>query len=367
MEGRPMAGPQDTTGRLRQVTRRQFTGAVGLGLTAVGASFAVAGCGSGARTTPARPTVAPRAAPSTTPPLPPPEGPLLDPFTGEPVKALGPVLAVKIDNIVYARPQTGLRSADIIYVIPVEGGLTRFMAVYSSHFPPVIGPVRSARQSDLDLLRQFGRPAFAWSGATPHLVPFIERAPVVDLYALTVGGYFRSASRVAPYNLYADTRQLLAEAKGASKARDIGFRFGAAPAGGTPAASCSVKYPAASCTFRWSAQDRRWLLWMDGAPAMATEGGQLGGSTVIVQYTRIATSRFEEYGGRPPYAKSIGSGKAVVLRDGRAYTVRWSRPGKGTGTTYTLPDGQQMLFAPGQTWVVLAPDSHASYLNAAKV
>jgi len=364
MEDGPMAGPQDTTGRSRQVTRRQFTTAVGLGLTAAGASFTVAGCASGTNT---RPAVAPRAAPSTRPPLPPPPGPLLDPLTGEPVKALRPVLAVKIDNIVYARPQTGLRSADIIYVIPVEGGLTRFMAVYSSHFPPVIGPVRSARQSDLDLLSQFGRPAFAWSGATPHLVPFIERAPVVDLYALTVGGYFRSASRAAPYNLYADTRQLLAEAKGASKARDIGFRFGAAPAGGTPAASGSVKYPAASYTFRWSARDRRWLVWMDGAPAMATEGGQLGGSTVIVQYTRIATSRFEEYGGRPPYAKSIGSGKAVVLRDGHAYTVRWSRPNRGTGTTYTLPDGQQMLFAPGQTWVVLAPEGPSSYLNAARV
>ena len=103
------------------------------------------------------------------------------------------MLAVKIDNIVYARPQTGLQSADLVYVIPVEGGLTRFMAVYSSHIPPVVGPVRSARQSDLDLLRQFGRPAFAWSGATPHLVPFIERAPVVDLYALQVGGYYRSS------------------------------------------------------------------------------------------------------------------------------------------------------------------------------
>jgi hypothetical protein len=360
-------GPQDTTRRLRQVTRRQFTGAVGLGLTAVGTSVAVANCGSATRTASARPAVTPRSAPSTAPPPPPPPGPLLDPFTGEPAKALRPVLAVKIDNIVYARPQTGLQSADIIYVIPVEGGLTRFMAVFSAHLPPVIGPVRSARQSDLDLLSQFGRPAFAWSGATPHLVPFIERAPVVDLYALTAGGYFRSGSRPAPYNLYADTKQLLAEAKGASKARDIGFRFGAAPAGGTPAASGSVKYPAASCTFRWSAKDRRWLLWMDGAPAMATEGGQLGGSTVIVQYTRIATSRFEEYGGRPPYAKSIGSGKAVVLRDGRAYTVRWSRPHRWTGTTYTLPDGQRMLFAPGQTWVVLAPEGPGSYLNAAQV
>ena len=145
------------------------------------------------------------------------------------------MLAVKIDNIVYARPQTGLQSADLVYVIPVEGGLTRFMAVYSSHVPPVIGPVRSARQSDLDLLRQFGRPAFAWSGATPHLVPFIERASIVDLYALQVGGYYRSQSRVAPYNLFANAKQLLAEAHGASKARDIGFRFGAMPANTAPA------------------------------------------------------------------------------------------------------------------------------------
>jgi hypothetical protein len=359
-----MAAPQDTTGPQRQVTRRQFTAAIGLGLTAAGTSFAVAGCASRTSTTPARPAVA---APSTTAAPTPPKGPLLNPFTGKPVKARRSVLAVKIDNIVYARPQTGLHSADIIYVIPVEGGLTRFMAVYSSHFPPLVGPVRSARQSDLDLLSQFGRPAFAWSGATPHLVPFIERAPVVDLYALTAGGYFRSASRVAPYNLYANTRQLLAEAKGASKARDIGFRFGAPPAGAAPAASYSVKYPAASYTFRWSAKDKRWLTWIDDAPAMATEGGQLGGSTVIVQYTQIATSRFEEYGGRPPYAKSIGSGKAVVLRDERAYTVRWSRPNQTSGTTYTLPNGQRMLFAPGQTWVILAPDSHASYLNAASV
>jgi len=288
-------------------------------------------------------------------------------LTGEPVRALEPVLAVKIDNIVDARPQTGLQSADLIYVIPVEGGLTRFMAVFSSHLPPVVGPVRSARQSDLDLLYQFGRPAFAWSGATPHLVPFIERARVADLYALQVGGYYRDPNRVAPYNLYAHTRQLVAEARGASKARDIGFRFGAQPAGGKGVASYSVKYPAASYTFRWSAKDKRWLAWIDGAPAKATEGGQLGGSTVIVQYTQIATSRFEEYGGRPPDAKSVGSGTAVVLRDGRAYTVHWSRPTLEGGTTYTLLDGRRMLFAPGQVWVVLAPENHASYVNAAKV
>jgi hypothetical protein len=292
---------------------------------------------------------------------------LFDPFTGEPVKKLSPVLAVKIDNIAAARPQTGLQSADLVYVIPVEGGLTRFMAVYSSHVPPVIGPVRSARQSDLDLLRQFGRPAFAWSGATPHLVPFIERAPLVDLYALLVGGYYRVGFRVAPENLYANPRTLLREAPHASKARDIGFRFGQLPAGGRAIRSLTVRYPATTITFRWSAKAQRWLLWMDGAPGRAAEGGQLGGSTVIIQYTRIATSRFHEYGGRPPYATSVGSGKAVILRNGRAFNVHWSRPNLNSGTTFTLANGKRMQFDPGQVWVVLAPDNHASFLNAGTV
>src|SRR5205807_4662579 len=79
---------------------------------------------------------------------------VLSPFTGEPVKGLGPVLAVKIDNIRQARPQTGLSRAEIVYVLPVEGGLSRFLAIFSARVPPVIGPVRSARETDLQLLRQ---------------------------------------------------------------------------------------------------------------------------------------------------------------------------------------------------------------------
>ena len=378
-----MDGPRDAAGapRRRESLRKRLasrpsrpsvTVATVLGAAASIALLTVLAFALGGSPARARPVAAaaPRPHPSSTPrPAPPAprQGPLLDPFTGERVKALGPVLAVKIDNIVYARPQTGLRSADIVYVIPVEGGLTRFLAVFSSRIPPVVGPVRSARQSDLDILRQFGRPAFAWSGATPHLVPFIERAPIADLYALLVGGYYRDPNRIAPYNLYASTRQLMSEAPHASKARDIGFRFGALPAGGRAVTSYSVKYPAASYTFRWSATDKRWLTWIDGAPAEATEGGQLGGSTVIIQYTQISTSRFLEYGGRPPYARSVGSGQAVILRNGRAYAARWSRPALADGTTYTLPDGKRMLFAPGQVWVVLAPDNHASYVNAAAV
>ena len=149
---------------------------------------------------------------------------LLSPFTGEPVKALGRVVVVKIDNIVQARPPTGLTSADIVYLLPVEGGLSRIFAVFSSRFPKIIGPVRSAREDDLQLLRQFGRPGFAYSGATPHLLPFIARARVVNLY--DTPAYFRDGSRVAPHNLYAYSNMLRAEERGASTAHDIGFWFG---------------------------------------------------------------------------------------------------------------------------------------------
>jgi hypothetical protein len=279
---------------------------------------------------------------------------LRSPFTGEPVSSLHRVLAVKIDNIVSARPQTGLARADIVYVLPVEGGLSRLMAIFSSRYPPVVGPVRSAREDDLQLLRQFGRPAFAYSGATPRLLPYIHRtARIVDLYAGRTSGYYRDLSRVAPYNLYAHTRQLLAQAPGAGTARDIGFRFGPPPAGGKVSRPVSVSYPAASIRFTWSAAKGRWLVTMDGTPAVTSGGVRLSAATVVIQHTTVRTSRFKEYGFRPPYAESVGSGTTLVLRDGRAWAGHWSRPTANGGTTFTTAAGQPMTFARGPVWVVL--------------
>ncbi len=283
-----------------------------------------------------------------------PAGNSASPFTGEPVTSMNRVLAVKIDNIAQARPPTGLTKADIVYVLPVEGGLSRILAIFSSRFPPVVGPVRSAREDDLELLRQFGQPAFAYSGATPVLLPYIHRnARIVDLYAGIAGGYYRDPSRVAPYNLYAHTRRLLAQSGDASKAHDNGFRFGPAPAGGRPATSVPVAYPAASFTFTWSAAKGRWLVSMDGTPAGTADDGQLSAATVVIQHTTVRTSRFLEYGSHPPYAESTGSGTAVVLRNGKAYQARWSRPDADGGTTFTTADGRPMTFAHGPVWVVL--------------
>ncbi len=294
-----------------------------------------------------RPTVAPRK-----------KHRLVSPFTGEPVKSLRRVLAVKIDNIVYARPQTGLTEADIVYVLPVEGGLTRFLAVFSSHFPPVIGPVRSARRDDLQLLGQFGRPAFAFSGAQGQLLPVVEHARIVNLYAGVTNGYYRDYSRIAPYNLFATTRVLLAQSRRASKAHNIGFKFGPAPAGGRVTKSATVTYPSARYTFTWSAHRHRWLVSMDGVPAKTTAGRRFSPVTVVIQHTIVRKSGYLEYGYPPPYAETVGHGTAVVLRNGKAYKVRWSRRYWNGGTTFTTTSGHPMNFAPGQVWILLVGNRH---------
>ncbi len=326
-------------------------------LTAVGAAVVVALAVGIAyaihHDTAGRLALAPKPAPAHS--AKPPAGPLRSPFTGELVHRLKRVLAVKIGNTLPERPATGLARADIVYLIPVEGGLSRIMAVFSSHYPRVIGPVRSARQDDLQLLRQFGRPAFAWSGAQPQLVPVVEHSRIVDLYAAKASGYFRTVDRVEPYNLYANTRVLLKQAPHASVARNIGFRFGPPPGGGHPRRSESVSYPAASFRFRWSPARGRWLIWMDGAPAISTAAGQLSAPTIVIQRVVVGLSRFLEQGPMmPPDAETVGSGTATVLRNGQAFQARWSRPAADGGTTFTTDSGKPMTFARGPVWIVLA-------------
>lgn len=287
------------------------------------------------------------------PPSPPAAGVL--PFTGLPGRP-GPVLAVKIDNVGPARPHTGLGSADIVYAEQVEAGQSRLLAVFSSRLPQEAGPVRSARESDLELLRQFGRPALAYSGAQSKLLPLIHAAPV---YELTPGGtgagaFFRGGDRAAPHNLYLRPAQALAAAPDASRAHDIGFRFGAAPAGGQPVAERSVSFPAARFGFTWSADRDRWLVSMDGRAAVTTDGGRIGAATVVIQDVTVRSSRFQDRGGNvSPYTETVGSGSALVLRDGRAYDARWSRPSAAEGTSFTTPGGSPLAFARGPVWVVL--------------
>ncbi|CAL9390026.1 Putative lipoprotein YerB [Streptomyces sp. enrichment culture] len=268
--------------------------------------------------------------------------------------ATGPsALAVKIDNAAAARPHTGVDAADVVYAEQVEGGLSRLMAVYATRLPETVGPVRSARESDLELLRQFDSPTLAFSGAQKKLLPLIDKAP---LRAKTPGNstdaFFRGSGKPAPHNLYLRPGRILPEAPGQA-ALTTGFRYGPAPEGGTATDSRAVRYPAARFTFTWSDSRDRWLVGMDGAPATTADGQRMTAATVVVQYVNVRESAFRDFlGNNTPYTETVGSGKATVLRDGRAWEVDWKREKAPDGTSFTTGDGTPVNFAEGQVWVV---------------
>lgn len=281
------------------------------------------------------------------------------PLTGMAAPSDAPVLAVKVDNSPAGRPWTGVEDADVVYVEPVEGGTTRLLAVFSSRMPASVGPVRSARESDVTLLAAYGRPALAFSGSAPELAGTLAGASLVPLTPATVGDAFRrDDDRRAPVNLYADPAALLAAAGDASPPRDIGFRFGALPSGGEVVRHRDVTVGSAELGLTWDAVRGRWLVEPGGGdPAVPATGGEpIGAATVLVQRVTTRPSAIRDAAGAvSPYAVTTGEGEAEVLRDGRAFPARWSRPTPTDPTVVVGPDRLPVAFAPGPVWVLLVP------------
>ncbi|HEY7593603.1 MAG TPA: DUF3048 domain-containing protein [Actinophytocola sp.] len=290
------------------------------------------------------PTTTTSAAPPTTPtprPAPVPRG--------------TPVLAIKIDNVADARPQTGVGSADVVYVEPVEGGLTRLLAIYAGRPPRVVGPVRSARRTDIQLLAQYGRPVLAYSGAAPELLPSLHRAHLVNAPPVRARSAFhRNGARPAPHNMYVRPANL---PRGARAPAWPPLAMGTAPGGGRPTSRQDVGFRAAHYTFTWSAHRHRWLVSLDGRPLISTESGRVTAATVVIQRVKLtARERIEDARGAvSPVAATVGHGRAFVLRDGRRFTGTWSRPRPRAPTRFHTVAGLDLPLARGPAWVLLVP------------
>lgn len=272
----------------------------------------------------------------------------------------GPILAVKIDDTAPAHPQAGLEDADIVYIEQVEGGLTRLAAIFSSKIPAVIGPVRSARISDIEILEQYGRVAFAYSGAQSKLLPVIAAANVENLGAQRQSPQIYSTDplRRAPTAMMLQAQKLMANVAKAQLpiaiSKSIGWSFGDKPESGTAISSVKVSWPANSYDATWSAQEKRWLLSQRGAPDLSASGLQLGPTTFVIQLVSITNSiYYDKVGGVTPYSATVGTGKGYVLRDGLAIAANWSRPSGEQGTTWKTAAGDEIKFAPGQVWIAL--------------
>ena len=217
------------------------------------------------------------------------------PLSGLPGGAGQPVVMVKIDNVGPARPHTNISKADLVYVEQVEGGLTRIAALYNSNFPSKVGPVRSARISDLEILEQFDRPGFAYSGANKALLPKIAKKPLVRFGpSLNGAKYSRDSSRRIPHNLMLNLSATVKAGKSKlGAAKDIGFIFSeTAPAGGKATSTFKASWPSSSVSGKWNGSG--WAIALDNkAQKDRATGNAVVAQTVVVQ---LVTQTVSGYG-----------------------------------------------------------------------
>lgn len=291
------------------------------------------------------------------------KAPALNPLTGAGEVPKGAVVGVKLDNSPLSRPyHKGLGEAALVYQELMEGGATRFLAIYAPAIGAEVGPIRSVRESDLELLTQFGQIPLGASGANTGVLASVAKAEKAGVlldanYERVPGVYRKAERRKDAINFYASPAALDAARPGGTWPKDIGLRFGALPPGaGLAAARASVRFSKiARVTLQYDAASGRY--------AVLQDGDRLKGAApanVVIQHVTIRESPYVDVlGNRSPYTVTVGGGPAVVLRDGRRLSGTWTRPTQPSGTRLLDDKKRDILLKPGPTWFLLVPSGAA--------
>ncbi|HUQ16342.1 MAG TPA: DUF3048 domain-containing protein [Candidatus Saccharimonadales bacterium] len=345
--------------------------------SACGGGAAPTSAGSPAVSAPAAPTAtaaATKAAPTVAPTPTPTPKPVVWPLTG--LKADDPAaikrrpLNIRLPNDPNARPQYGLSKADLVFEMIVEGGVTRYSAIFHSRDVDSVGPIRSYRFSDL-YLTQMLKGALVASGATVEerdaVTESVRVGNMISVDAERDGRpYFRVSFRVAPNNLFTSTqadREAVNRAGGAGPVDVPALAFlpstdheatAGGFAGSVPARTATVPFQAWPATFTWDEGSKGFRRSQQGAQTVDGDGsGAILARNVIVMTTDITTTSVIEdsLGSRGLDYRMTGGGPATVFRDGRRQDGTWKRDGVLDMFSFSNQAGEKILLSPGQSWI----------------
>jgi len=283
-----------------------------------------------------------------------------EPLTGivlsDPSQALTrPALIVKIDNASGARANhSGLANADIVFEEIVEGSITRFAAVFHSQGSDPVGPIRSGRSQDVDMLSSFNRPLFAWSGGNPGVTRLIYESSLVSI---SVGqqssAYYRGPGNV-PHNLYSSTERLWALTLfGHPGPPSLQFEYLGPDETfvGEPVEAVDIKMGGIDVTWEWASDLGVFLRRQEGSPHVDKVNGRIAATNVVMPVVKYQPSQVDA---RSPEAQTVGNGPVYVVSDGQHIAGRWFRETQESPFILTDADGTPIKLRPGKTWVELA-------------
>jgi len=296
----------------------------------------------------------------------------IDPLTGlpptSPAAEKRPALAVKVDNVQGAWPQAGLNQADIVYDLPVEGGLTRLLAIFHSADVPVIGPIRSARPVDADILHLLGHSYFAFSGGTSSdLSPINDHSNATPMWwDVTPSLFVIRHDHAVPHQVFGTTAMLYAGGEARSPSTTppppmFSYQV-AVPTNAVPASTVTAQYSAATAAWTWNGT--QYLRNQSGHADLLIDGSQVTATNVVVMSVSVRnTSAHDSHGTVVPLPVVIGSGQVWVFRNGVVIHGTWSRPNENSPLKLQTTAGQVIPLMPGRTWVEVLPNSSLPRIN----
>ena len=351
-----MASPDDSHRRARRPLTWGALSAVGL------AGLVLSACTASSASHPAAIKVKPT---TTTTTAPPPTCPLTGaaaPLGGIPPR---PAMAVKIDNYPSGRPQSGLDKADIVFEEPVEGGITRYAAVFQCNNAGLIGPARSARNIDIGILGQLGNPLLAHVGGINPVIANINASPIVNIdLGSSDSLMIHPAGRVSPDADFTSTSLVYGTHPNMTTPPQPLFTYSdTTPPGGSPVSTVNIDFSDTSnVAWKYNAPLHAFQRFYNGnQPDMLMDGVQNTAANVVVQYVPISYGPWAEndQGGLEVQAAMYpnASGAAVVYRSGVAVAATWHRSTLGSPTQFLNAAGAPIAMQPGQTWVELVPST----------
>lgn len=268
-----------------------------------------------------------------------------------------PALVVKIDNAAAAHPQSGLNQADIVFEELIEGNQTRFTAVFQSREVTSIGPIRSVRTGDFDLLRNLNQPLFANSGGNAYTMAVLQGVNTVNVGLNQVGSgtYSRAFDRYSPHNLMSSTQALRSAAtgRGGTPPALLDFRDTIIdpPFLGQSTSRLELNYGAITVGYSWNSTSDSWQRKQNGLPQLDADGIQVAPQNLIIQFVGYGQSIAYPF---TPEPSLIGQGEAWILSDGKLQRGSWSRSSSLAITRYRDLNGAAVQLNPGRTWISLA-------------
>lgn len=284
--------------------------------------------------------------------------------------ALRRPVAVILDNYFPdARPQSGLSRASMVFEAPVESGITRLMAMFLEHDAGSVGPIRSARPYFVRWAAGFGA-LLAHAGGSPSALALIRHTHVVGNVEADTGApeFYRQQTRVAPHDLFSGTRGIIAVARrrGEAIARQrywsiphqtqaaLGNR-GRGRQATIDFSTPSVQSPSSyRVTYRFNRNTDLYSRYVGGSPALDADNGRpLMAANVVVLATDISPIANDPL--LRVKIRTVGSGSATVLQDGRVIRGTWHKESATGMLRVEDQAGHPIRLDRGVTWVEVAP------------